>query len=86
MIALTKISNSSMIAAHGYDPVHQVLAVEYHGGSVFHYKGVEPDIAAALAVAESPGKFLNSRVRGMYDHERIVTDPVDAPLEQTAGA
>ena len=58
MIALTPIDpeRSKQVAAHGYDPSTQTLAVQFrNSASVYHYKDVPPEKADALSSADSLG-------------------------------
>ena len=59
---------SSQLAAIGYDPIGQILEVEFHptkkqtaageSGSIYRYESVPPDIHAQLMAAESVGSFF----------------------------
>lgn len=63
---------SSQIQSAGYDPASQTMAVRFRGSNfVYHYKGVEPDVAKAFDEAESKGKFLGASIKGSYDFEKI---------------
>ena len=68
---LIPIPNSSIDAA-GYDLGSQTLAVRFKpNGPVYHYKDVPPDVAEAFDKAESKGRFLQTEIRGAFDHEVI---------------
>ena len=63
---------SSQIQAAGYDSATQTMAVRFKGSNfVYHYKGVEPDVAKAFDEAESKGRFFGSTIQGAYDFEKI---------------
>ena len=59
--------DSSRIAAHGYDPDTNTLALQFKGrggtpGPVYHYDKVEPELYEDLKRAESLGKFFGERI------------------------
>lgn len=74
---------SSMISAAGYDAATQTLRVQFKKGGVGDYVGVPPDVADGLVAAESPGRFLLSNLKGVYEYAPMPPDddpgaPVDA--------
>lgn len=62
---------STNIAATGYDPDTQTLAVRFKSGKTYHYKGVEREVAEGLGQSRSPGKFLFANIRDSYDYELL---------------
>jgi len=58
--------SSSSIAAIGYLEAKKILAVEFAGGGVMHYAGVEPETAVDLLNADSIGRFYATMIRGKY--------------------
>lgn len=55
---------SSQIAAHGYDEATRTLALKFkHGGSVYHYENVPPEVYAELREAKSIGSFFGKRIK-----------------------
>lgn len=55
---------SSQISHHGYDQESQTLALKFkHGGSVYHYEGVTPEMYENLTNAESVGKFFGQHIK-----------------------
>ena len=48
MIALTPVLHSSNINAVAYDSVAHVLAVEFSGGTVWHYREVPPSVGEVM--------------------------------------
>lgn len=62
---------SSQIAAHGYDPATQTLAVQFKSGGTYHYSGVPAEVYAGMQQAESAGRFLHQAVKGQYDYKCI---------------
>jgi hypothetical protein len=73
-ITLTPVQ-SSMLAAQGYDPNTQTLAVKFNTGATFHYEGVSQEVADGLAGADSAGKYFNANIRGKFEPKKI--EPVD---------
>lgn len=62
---------SSNISSIGYSPDEQILEVEFHGGSVYHYLDVPPHVHEELMSAESHGKYLCREIKGTYDYRRV---------------
>lgn len=50
-----------------YDPDRALLLVEFTSGRRYAYSDVPPDIAQALASAESKGRAFNALIRERYD-------------------
>ena len=71
---------SSDIVSVGYEPAAKILEVEFHGGRVYQYRDVEPDIYAQFMRAESYGTFFFAHINGRYRYEKIssVTDGLRA--------
>jgi hypothetical protein len=68
-----KTVNSSELASIGYDPVSQVLEVEFATGGVYQYREVPAGVHSALMNAASHGKYFNQYVKkGGYAFIRIV--------------
>jgi hypothetical protein len=62
--------DSSSVASVGYDPAACVLEVEFHGGGVYRYLDVPPQVHAELMAAKSIGRFVNLRVKPGFRYER----------------
>lgn len=60
---------SSNLAAIGYDPVRQILAVQFLRGDIYHYAGIGLELALELGAAESKGSFYAKRIRGQFQGE-----------------
>ena len=58
--------DSSGIKSIGYAEDRQILAVEFHSGSVIHYDNVTLDTFEALGAAESRGKFYSREIKGKF--------------------
>jgi hypothetical protein len=46
------------------------LIVQFKNGSIYAYKSVPKTIYDAMLEAPSPGKYLNSEVKGRYTYEK----------------
>jgi hypothetical protein len=53
-----KSASGNHVAA-GYDPLEQVLRVEFRGGAKRDYHGVTPEVAKTAFEAPSFGQYLN---------------------------
>ena len=56
--------SSRVIAAIGYEA--GVLALLFHNGGLYYYRGVPVRLYLSFIVAGSKGRFYNARVRGHY--------------------
>lgn len=72
--------DSSQIAEHGYDDATKTLAIKFkHGGSVYHYDDVSPELYAEFSEAESKGSFFGKRIKsGGFNFRKIAPVKVDA--------
>lgn len=61
-----KAVKSSSLKAHGYDPESRTLAVEFQGGSVYHFADVSPETVKELEGAKSPGGFFAASIRDKF--------------------
>lgn len=66
---------SSNLVAIAYLPETQdeeaALLVEFHGGRIYRYAGVDPDTWEHLKSASSPGSYFASMIKNKYDYTRI---------------
>ena len=53
---------SSVVAAVAYDEQTGDLDVEFTGGALYRYRGVPQAEVDGLLAADSPGRWLNSRI------------------------
>lgn len=72
-IPRTATPESSQIDSFGYDPTSQRLAVKFKSTSstVYEYRNVPADVAAAMAAADSKGSFVYRQIKGKYDFDRM---------------
>jgi hypothetical protein len=61
---------SSLIARYGYDPKKLEMAVDFHNGGVYLYKGVVQQRFEEFIRASSKGKFFLSNIKGKYETEK----------------
>ena len=47
------------------------LKVEFHRGGRYRYIGVPKQVFIQIKKAESPGKFLNTFIKGVYSFEKL---------------
>lgn len=57
---------SSNVLSLGYDANARRLTVSFHGGSVYAYDGVGPELYERLRTAPSVGKYLHSQIVPHY--------------------
>lgn len=53
-----------------FDPATARLDVEFQTGASGSYADVPADLAAQLAIAESPGRFLIAKIKGKFEWTR----------------
>lgn len=62
---------SSDIVSIGYDPKEQRLEIEFHGGRVYQYRGVSPELHEQFMRADSPGSFFNTFINNKFRYDRV---------------
>ncbi len=65
---------SSHLKSVGYNEKAQELEIEFQSGEIYRYFKVPPVVFEELNSAESKGKYFNSRIRGMYEVEKLGKD------------
>ncbi|TNC29252.1 KTSC domain-containing protein [Amycolatopsis alkalitolerans] len=63
--------SSSVIKAVGYDPGRRILDVEFVGGRVYRYTGVDGAVYKDFMAAESKGRFFNQHIQYGYEFEQL---------------
>ncbi len=71
-----KSCNSSNVYKHGFvsiDPEKEtgILAVEFKGGSLYHYFKVPAFLYEEMCCADSVGKFINSKIKNNYEFKKV---------------
>lgn len=62
--------DSSNIDQIGYDAAQMELHVIFKGGSLYVYSDVPAEVFDELQIAGSKGRYLNLRVKGVYNYDR----------------
>jgi hypothetical protein len=83
---------SSVVRRYAYRPHCGALDVEFVSGRVYRYCGVPADIAEEMRAWRSKGAFLNRKVRGRFDYERLpgwtdesaAAEPAPSPVLEEA--
>lgn len=57
-------SDSTRIAAYGYDNEAQILRIQFARGGTYDYPGTPHDIFIGLSNAESKGKYFEQYIKG----------------------
>ena len=68
--------NSTCLRSVGYDPVREVLEVEFQRGGVYQYLRVPECIYRELISASSPGRYFGNILHGAYTEVRL---PLERP-------
>lgn len=63
--------SSSTIESVAHDPDTLKLEVKFKTGSTYHYHDVPADLHADMMASPSVGKFLNSEIKGKFDHSQV---------------
>jgi hypothetical protein len=62
---------STAIARVGYDPVKQILRLEYRNDRIYDYFDVPPQLYKQLLSAKSAGEFVNLEIKPNYDYSEV---------------
>lgn len=65
---------SSVIKQFEYFADKEVLRVTYLSGNIYDYKGVPEKVYKEIKIAGSKGRYLNKRIKGVYDFEQVDTE------------
>ena len=67
---------SSNLASVGYDPLTDVLEVQFHNGSIYDYQAISQMVYTGLMDAPSKGHYLYEVIkRGGYAYQKV-WDPI----------
>jgi hypothetical protein len=58
---------SSNLSRCRWDPETEQLQIQFQNGKTYSYDGVPASIYNGLLEAESPGRFFNQNIKGVYD-------------------
>ena len=63
---------SSNLASVGYDPIQQILEVQFRSGDVYDYMNVSQDVYNGLLGAPSKGHYLYAVIKqGGYSYQKV---------------
>lgn len=63
---------SNQITEIGHDAATNILAVRFkHGGTLYHYAGVDAEKFEQFRAAESIGAFLGQQIKGKHSFTKI---------------
>ena len=65
-----KSVKSSNIVSVGYNEVDKILEVEFIRSGVYKYFDVPKNVYEAFITAPSIGKFLHSKIKGIYNFKK----------------
>lgn len=63
--------DSSNLSAVGYDPVSQILRIDFHGGRTYDYYDVPENIYTGLMNASSKGQYHNVHIKWAFRYRRV---------------
>lgn len=66
----TRVSSSNLHSI-GYDPVNNILEIEFLSGGVYQYSGVHQNIYSGLMNATSHGKYFHAYIKNLYPYVQI---------------
>lgn len=66
-----KSVDSSNIESVGYDEASSTLQIEFKNGTTYQYFDVNEDVFIGLRDAESPGRYLATRIKGTYRYSKV---------------
>ena len=64
------VNKSSNVDGYDYDAATKRLMIRFNGGSIYHYHDVPQATVDAFAKADSKGKYLSSKIRGVHRHTK----------------
>ena len=68
---MREVVQSSSLRSFGYDRATQALEIEFHGGRVYRYLGVTPEVWSAFRRAASKGHFFQTFIRDHFETTRV---------------
>jgi KTSC domain len=66
--------DSSNLDRVAYDEATETLAVIFHRGGEYHYRGVPKPVFDGLVSAPSTGQFFNKNIKTVYATEKVRGD------------
>jgi hypothetical protein len=62
---------SEMLVSVGYDPVDEILELEFHTSGIYQYSEVPEEIYRELMAAESKGRYFIEYIQDQYPYLRV---------------
>jgi hypothetical protein len=62
---------STVIKSFSYDAARQRLRVMFVSGMIYEYKKVPQEVYDEMKAAFSKGIYLNERIKGFYEFEKV---------------
>ena len=66
-----QLVESSNLASIGYDPINQILEVEFKKGGIYQYFEVQESVFEELMNADSHGVYFSSNSRNEYEFSKV---------------
>lgn len=63
--------NSSNLSSARYNALESSMEIQFHNGSTYRYRNVEPSVFQGLIQAASPGAYLFHVVRPSHPAEKV---------------
>ena len=63
---------STSIESVAYDLQAQILVIVFRKGPIYRYLRVPEEVYRDLMEAPSKGRFFLSKIKGVYEHEKII--------------
>lgn len=63
--------DSSNLISIGYDEKTKKLEVEFKGGTIYQYDGVEPESWEEFKVSPSKGQFFHQTIKNRYTFKKV---------------
>jgi hypothetical protein len=60
--------SSSNLSQYKYDKENQQLAIIFHGGRQYSFRGVDQDTADGLGTTSSPGSYFHRKIKGKFSY------------------
>lgn len=62
---------SSNVASIGYSIEEKKLRIKFNYGGIYDYVNVPAEVYQLMLVAPSKGKFINEKLKGIYQFKKI---------------
>ncbi len=65
-------TDSKIIRKISYAPQSHIMTIEYVTGKIYDYHAVPQEDWNDALTAESIGKFVNNRIKGVFEYEQVI--------------